>query len=270
MAAASSRLATVRGLLVVACVFLFLGTIRALAEPEKEKEFTPWMSLSQLNAYMESLDGDKPEGKNFWDRGNWITGVEGRWEAGIPQYRISHSPVPARRASWWFWFINQDQKSFDKHVHDLADEGFTLVHFNSYARPGGGERFQGVWQKLVPLTGAAPLPPGKYKLSAIEGNPYTGPLISLAVEGTRISGHGPACTFKGSVRDRYSGSIDVSRIGERPSELTPREVEVERILLDGLENATWEEKEGRLRVVKDGKTALRFEPNQNAVEPAAR
>src|SRR3569833_1230829 len=63
-------------------------------QSESGHEVTPWMSLSELNAYFESLDGDKPGGKNFWDRGNWMDKVEGRWEAGIPQYRISHSAVP--------------------------------------------------------------------------------------------------------------------------------------------------------------------------------
>jgi hypothetical protein len=226
-----------------------------------EKEFTPWMSLSEMNAYLEGLDGDKPEGKNFWDRRNWLTGVEGRWEAGIPQYRLSHSPVPECRTYWWFWYFNQDQKSFDRHVHELADEGFTLVHFNSYVRPGGGERFQGVWQKLVPLTGAAPLPPGNYRLKEVEGTAYSGRPVTLVIEGTKIYGHGPACNYKASVRDRYSGSIDVSRIGERTSDLTPREEETERVFLKALEYANWHEKDGRLRVLKNGQTVLRFEPD---------
>jgi hypothetical protein len=265
MVVAFSWLGSVRGFLAAASLFFVL---LGVASAEPEKPFTPWMSLSELNAYMEKLDGDKPEGKNFWDRGNWISGVEGRWEAGIPQYRISHNPVPARRAHWWMWFINQDQKSFDKQVHDLADDGYTLVHFNSYVRPGGGERFQGVWQKLVPLTGAAPLPAGTYRLSAIEGNPYTGSAITAVIEETRISGQSLSCRFKGSVRDRFSGSMEIIRLGERPSsELTRQESQAERALLAGLENAVWdEEKEGRLRVVKNGKTVLRFDREQNAVE----
>ena len=257
---ASSLVALARSLLFVALFALSLGGLHA------DSEFTAWMSQSNLNAYLEKLDGDKPGDKNYWDRGNWITSVEGRWEAGIPQYRISYAKVPEGRAHWWFWFVNQDQKSFDEHVHALADEGFTLVQFNSYVRPGGSERFQGVWHKLVPLTGAASLSPGNYRLSWIQGKPYTGPLLTIAIEGTKISGHGPACTYKGSVRDRFSGTIDVSRIGENSSNLTPRERDVELHLLEALENATWDEQDGKLRVVKDGRTVLRFEPDSSGAQ----
>jgi hypothetical protein len=256
----SSLVAIVRGFFLIALFALSLGALHA------EPEFTAWMSQSELNAYLEKLDGDKPEDKNYWDRGNWITGVEGRWEAGIPQYRINYGRVPESRAHWWFWFVNQDQKAFGEHVQSMADQGFTLVQYNSYVCPGGSERFQGVWQRLVPLTGAAVLPPGSYRLSWIEGKPYTGPLLTLAIEGTKISGHGPACSFKGSVRDRFSGTIDVSRIGEDSSNLTPREREVERSLLKALENANWDEQDGTLRVVQDGRTVLRFEPDTNGAK----
>src|SRR5688500_272799 len=91
-------------ILCVTSIFCVLtGGLRA----EAEKEFTQWMSLSDFNAYMEGLDGEKPEGKNYWDRGNWVLAMEGRWEAGIPQYRFSYAPVPPRRAYWWLWYFNQ-------------------------------------------------------------------------------------------------------------------------------------------------------------------
>jgi hypothetical protein len=158
-----------RAALVMAAYLFVAGPLRA----EPGKDFTPWMSLSDLNSYLEELDGDKPGGKNYWDRGNWIDAMEGRGETGIAQYRIRYSPVPPRRAYWWLWYFNHDRKSFDTQVHKLADEGFTLVHFNSYVRPGGEERFQGVWHKFVPLTGAAVLPSGQYVLTEIEGNAYS-------------------------------------------------------------------------------------------------
>jgi len=112
--------------------------------------FSEWLTLTEIDEYMQELDGDKPGGKNFWDRGHRITAAEGRWKNGIPQYRIAYEVVPPSKAHWWFWYINQDQKSFDKHVHRLADDGYTLVYHNSYIRPGGSERFQGVWHKLIP------------------------------------------------------------------------------------------------------------------------
>ncbi len=121
------------------------------ARSEGGVTLSPWMSLSEMNAYLEGLDGDKPEGKNFWDRGNWINGVEGRWEGGIQQYRLSHSAVPAHRAYWWFWYVNQDREAFDRLVPQMADDGFALVQFKSYVRPGGSERFQGFWHQLGSL-----------------------------------------------------------------------------------------------------------------------
>lgn len=234
-------------------------------QTESGHEFTPWMSLSELNAYLESLDGDKPDGKNFWDRGNWIDKVEGRWEAGIPQYRISHSAVPERRASWWFWYLNQDRESFDRLVHQLADEGFTLVHYNSYERPGGSVRFQGVWHKLIPLTHAALLPAGHYQLSEIQGRKLTEPVVSLTIEGERISGHGPLHEFKGSARDRFSGTITATEIA-KPTLRTVKDADVERDFLKLLENCNWKEEQGKIRVVKDGRTILRFERDEKSAD----
>ena len=222
--------------------------------------FTPWMSLSELNAYMEGLDGDKPTGgKNFWDRGNWINEVEGRWEKGIPQYRIAHGPVPEARAHFWNWYINQDRQSFDKLVGQLADEGYVLVQYNSYTRPGGSERFQGVWHRLVPLTHAALFPAGRYRLSEMDNKPVANLLVSLVIDGDQISGHGPSSEFKGSVRDRFSGKITAS-----PSPVgTALRPYQETEFLAQLEYGTWSEKNGALRVTKNGQTVLRFEPDKS-------
>jgi len=120
-----------------------LGLLASSARAENPSPLTAWMSLSDLNAYLEGLDGDKPEGKNFWDRGHWITAIEGRWEAGIPQYRVSYDAVPeARRAVWWQWYLNQDKQSFDAHVHQLADEGYTLVHGTATPAPAAPSAFR--------------------------------------------------------------------------------------------------------------------------------
>ncbi|HEX8312019.1 MAG TPA: hypothetical protein VF614_11920 [Chthoniobacteraceae bacterium] len=250
--------------LVVAFSLLLAGRAHAAAE----KDFTPWMSISEMNAYVEGLDGDKPEGKNFWSRGNWITGVEGRWEAGIPQYRISHSPVPAARAHWWFWFLNVDPKAFEEKVNQLADDGYTLVHYNGYVRPGGGERFQGVWHKLVPLSAEPPLPAGNYWLTELHGKPLSGPPLAMTIEGTAISGHGPAGTYTGSVKGRFSGAITAAS-GARDGGSDPFKANAQRTLLEALEYATWKEEGGRLRAIKNGKTVLRFERDRVELEAPA-
>lgn len=230
-------------------------------------EFTPWMPLSGLNEFLEGLSGHEQGAKNFFDRGNWLTAVEGRWEDGIPQYRVSHGPVPAaRRAVWWQWFINQDKQSFDGHVHRLADEGFKLVHFNSYVRPGGGERFQGVWHKLIPLTNAPLLPEGVYRLSEMEGKPVTDWQVSLVIEGDRLTARCANYEYKGSVRDRYSGSITVTKLVEQLTYSSQQAPNLERAFPKVLENAAWKEEGGKIRAVKNGYTVLRFDREDSKAE----
>lgn len=126
---------------VLAAALMLLST--GCQQPSHD--FTPWMTSTELNRYLEDLDANMPEGKNFWDRGNRITAAEGRWHQGTYQFRIAHEPVPQpRRAHWWFWYINQPQSEYGRHLHRLADEGFTLVHHQSFTRPDGEIRYQGV------------------------------------------------------------------------------------------------------------------------------
>jgi hypothetical protein len=214
-----------------------------------------------MNAYLEGLDGDKTGGKNYWDRGNWINAVEGRWEAGIPQYRLTHSAVPEHRDYWWYWYFNQDRESFDRMVHRMADEGFTLVQFNSFVRTGGSERFQGVWHKLIPVTDEPLLPAGHYRLSEIHRRSSIPSPVSLVIEGDRISGRGPWNEFKGSVRCRYSGTIKITPVSN-PTGGAMEAVNFEGEFLKLLENATWKEEGNKIRVVKDGETVLRFERDE--------
>jgi hypothetical protein len=240
-------------------VALLLSLSGARAEPPGQ--LSEWLSLAELNAYLEKLDGEKIDGKNFWDRGNWLTAVEGRWEAGIPQYRISYDAVPAeRRANWWQWFFNQDKTSFDQNVHRLADEGYTLVQSNSYVRPGGSERFQGVWHKLVPRKQAPLLPPGEYHLVERQGEEISGISAGITIIADRLVGHTPGFDFKGSLEDRYTGSIPRTPIQQ------PNERWMDPAWLKLMEDASWDEKDGKLRVVKNGKTVLRFEPGPPKVE----
>jgi hypothetical protein len=248
-------------------LLLPLRPIASAAPANPSVESSEWMTLDDLNAWLESLDGDKPEGKNYWDRGHWMTAVEGRWKDGVPQYRVSHSPLPAeRRASWWQWYINQDRQSFDSHVHRLADEGYALVQFNSYERPGGGERFQGVWHKLVPLTHAPLLPAGRYRLIEMEGKPVADAPLSLSIEGDRLTGRTPNHEFKGSVRDRFSGELTRTKLTEYPQNRSEQEARLERSFLEHLQYASWKDEGRKLRVIQGGKTVLRLEPDEAKVE----
>ena len=113
-------------------------------------EFTPWMDKSQMDAFMTELDGAKPGGKNFWDRGHWILAVEGRWQDGKPEHRIRYGAIPkGKRGILWYWWMNCNQEEWDGHVERYADAGLTLTHWTSYTRPDGRKIYDGVWHKVV-------------------------------------------------------------------------------------------------------------------------
>ena len=246
-------------------VLIFVAAATAVAEPV----VTEVMSEPELNAYIERLDGERPDGKGYFESGNWITGIEGFWSDGMRKFRLSYDKTPAHRACWWYWYLNQDRESFGKLVHRLADEGFQLVQWNSFIQPGGAERFQGVWHLLIPATGAAPLSAGKYQLVEVDRRPVTESLLSIAIDGEQLSGVGPTLQFKCSAKDGFTvkpktepGS-DLSA-GAAPDEKQRQE---ETKLLKRMENARWHESEGKLRVVQNGRTVLRFEKEEAKLEP---
>lgn len=120
------------------------------AVEKTDDDWTPWMDMAQMGAFMAALDGDKPGGKNYWDRGHWITAVEGRWQDGKPEHRIRYAPTPkGKKAVTWYWWLNANQEEWAGHVEKYADSGFTLNHFSSYQRPDGRTIYDGVWHKVV-------------------------------------------------------------------------------------------------------------------------
>lgn len=147
---------------------------------QANKGFTPWMTGVELQKFCDAHDTTPPGGHpNFWDKGHWIDAVEGRWHDGVPQYRLRYGDSPKHCYLWWYWYFNQDQESFSRHVHEFADQGFTLLDPNSFRRPDDTRRYQGVWHKTqtkaehqaeaaaiaakTPATNAInlnPLPPG--------------------------------------------------------------------------------------------------------------
>ena len=135
---------------LVVLVLLFLG-VGAWKCHEANKGFTPWMSSAELDKFLVQFDTNPPGGHpNYWDKGHWIDAVEARWHKGIPQYRIKYSAVPQGYNWEWYWYLNQDQKSFSHHVHEFADKGMVLLDPNSFLRPDDTRRYQGVWHLLKP------------------------------------------------------------------------------------------------------------------------
>ena len=130
---------------VILCVFL--GGCCGLSKKQGVVS-SEWLPSKDFNQYLAVL-GEKKDSKNYWDRGHWIERVEGRWQDGRPEYKISYGKVPENKGYWWYWWYNQNQESFTKHVDDLAKKGFILVSHQSFVRPGGEVRYQGVWHKLI-------------------------------------------------------------------------------------------------------------------------
>ena len=122
----------------------------AKVQDKVEGAYTPWMDKAQLDAYMASLDGNVQGGKNYWDRGHWITAVEGRWNEGKPEHRIRYSETPkGKKSVVWYWWLNCNQTEWAGHVERYADDGCTLKHWTSYMRPDGRMIYDGVWHKVV-------------------------------------------------------------------------------------------------------------------------
>ncbi len=128
--------------------FLIMLLLGGCALCPKQPQFTAWMTYKEMDAYLAPLEKKGEDGKNYWDNRHWITAVEGRWEKGVPRFRVKTGDAPKTGRYWWYWWFNQDQESFNKKIHDLSDKGFTLVSHNSFAWPDGTLRYSGVWQKV--------------------------------------------------------------------------------------------------------------------------
>lgn len=117
-------------------------------DPHVGRGFSPWMTYREMDAFLQPLEAKDETGKNFWAKGHWVTAVEGRWAEGRPQFRVKIGPVPSNRKHAWYWWFNQDQTSYNKHIHRLSDQGFVLVSHNTFTWPDGTVRYSGVWHKI--------------------------------------------------------------------------------------------------------------------------
>jgi len=131
-------------------VFIFLVIIVSISGKYylDTRGFTPWMTYQQMDGFLKPLGIKDQEGKNFWDRRHWLNGVEGRWHDGQPEFRLRVGDAPEKGAYWWYWWFNQDEKSFNSHIHDQSDDHFKLVFSNVFEWPDGSKRYSGVWHKV--------------------------------------------------------------------------------------------------------------------------
>lgn len=126
--------------------------VEEIPEPENvvridEQKFTPWLSPIALDTYIRQ----KNEGfeESFWERGHWIKAVEGRWADGNHEFRIAFEPVPNPDTWQWQYRVNQTQSEFATSIKEMSQRGYKLYQTQSYPRPDGTRRFQGVWQREV-------------------------------------------------------------------------------------------------------------------------
>lgn len=120
------------------------SSLVALSQP-KAPAFTEWMSPSDLDFFIRSQNEGHEQ--SFWQRGHWITAVEGRWESENHEFRISYEKMPSPDSWEWQYRVDQSKDEFVENIQSYSSNGFTLVQSNSYQRPDGSQRFQAVWKR---------------------------------------------------------------------------------------------------------------------------
>ncbi len=129
-------------------IVLLVAAVFAVSYYVSNRGFTKWMTYAEMDAYLAPLGVKDADGKNFWDRRHWLTAVEGRWSDGRPQFRLRIGDAPKTGQYWWWWWFNQDEKSYNRHIHDMADDHCTMVYGNSFEWPDGSKRYSGVWHRV--------------------------------------------------------------------------------------------------------------------------
>lgn len=124
-----------------------LKTAATVAQPIKEKGFTPWMEPLALDTYIRSKSTGT--GKTFWESGHWITAVEGRWKSGTREFRIAYDQIPGIETWQWRYKVNQSQPEFATSVSEMVEQGYTLVQTQTFRQPDGDHRYQGVWHRQL-------------------------------------------------------------------------------------------------------------------------
>lgn len=133
--------------IVFVALIVAAGILGYLYYDNANRDFTPWMSVPEMQAYLKKMETPPAGEPEYW-KTHWITAAEGRWHGGTAQYRLRHAATPKDREYVWYWFIDQDQDSFGAKLKEYSANGIALVYNNSYQRPDGTTRYQGVWQKV--------------------------------------------------------------------------------------------------------------------------
>lgn len=115
------------------------------APPESTGEFTAWMSPLALDTYIRLKNEGYSE--SFWQRGHWITAVEGRWANGSHEFRIALDRVPDLNRWQWQYRVNQSTSDFANASKNFAERGFQLVQTQTFTDPDGTTKIQAVWQR---------------------------------------------------------------------------------------------------------------------------
>jgi len=104
----------------------------------KEDRFSDWMSQQELQTHVKASP-----------RNLWMTALEGRWHEGAVQGRVRWEPRTSEGGFRWFWCFDHDEASFREKSGQYAKEGFRLIHQQTFTRPDGALRYQGVWHRLA-------------------------------------------------------------------------------------------------------------------------
>lgn len=120
------------------------GRETVLTPPVESGEFTAWMTPLALDTYIRHRNRGYSE--SFWERGHWITAVEGRWENGIREFRISFDQIPDRSRWQWQYRVNHTAAEFVQASREFSALGYKLVQSQTFREPSGAPRYQGVWR----------------------------------------------------------------------------------------------------------------------------
>lgn len=107
--------------------------------------FTPWMTPDGLDSWVRKRN--EGHSVSFWQRGHWITAVEGRWNGDTHEFRIAFDSTPSSPDWRWQYRVNQTPEEFMENSNKLQAEGFRMVQVQSFDHPDKRRRYQAVWEK---------------------------------------------------------------------------------------------------------------------------
>ena len=166
-----------------------------IAANSSEEEFTSWMSPLALDTYIRQKNGSHDQ--SFWQRGHWMSAVEGRWQESGHEFRIVFSKMPTNGKWRWQYRANQTLEAFIRSHEELGRQGYTMIQSQAFERPDGTRRYQGVWHQR------------EDDAPAMVGRPRTNPPVS-SVPTAAITTPAQAPAARAPL-----GGLDVNRLNFR-------------------------------------------------------